>query len=450
MPFFIPTRSPYMIHVVKHFKYVYWSRCEDYFSSPFSAVLIPEPVDYFRGCAATSFCRAKCLAEFDAFDSALQASVTESVLLQESFRVVESRFFTDITEDTYTPMNIMNMIELSNCADICGPSWRNDQAAAGTFVNADTCIAIVGVDSKSDMVVKKYCVPRMQGRTVTAAPASENWIVYGVGVKAVVSVHFLDSEKGDQVVVLRDNMGSILGAGYPSEHVVTVHSKLFYVDPLEVDILFSDNTGSMNRLGIAATSTFGAKARGIGDIFVVPGYGTRAPWVFLGVIESTGSIYESPTNIYCSGVYLPDKATDEMRAGNDFVEFAECPVQGIFDTWPSAGYIPVVLNKNSAVADNLVSLQTMRILLVPTIVGYDLCEIEWTLDLYAKLTKPSKSPVCVNTPESFVTGRSFPVEAGATQYYYPLADVVLVILQITFSFYRVGNCKGTCGHLFLE
>lgn len=37
-------------------------RCTDFESNPYSTVLIPEPMDYFSACSATSVCEAKCRA----------------------------------------------------------------------------------------------------------------------------------------------------------------------------------------------------------------------------------------------------------------------------------------------------------------------------------------------------------------------------------------------------
>jgi hypothetical protein len=43
----------------------------DFASNPYATVLIPEPIDYFAACGATSMCEAKCGTEFTAFDRQL-------------------------------------------------------------------------------------------------------------------------------------------------------------------------------------------------------------------------------------------------------------------------------------------------------------------------------------------------------------------------------------------
>jgi hypothetical protein len=86
--------------------------------NPYATVLIPEPMDYFAACGATSMCEAKCNAEYSAFDRQL---VLEAVLHSNSpvtkniERNTESMLFVDLDEDAYTPMNIMAMVELSDC-----------------------------------------------------------------------------------------------------------------------------------------------------------------------------------------------------------------------------------------------------------------------------------------------------------------------------------------------
>jgi hypothetical protein len=48
-------------------------RCMDFEDNPYATVLIPEPFDYFAGCAATTQCRLQCAVESDAFETALES-----------------------------------------------------------------------------------------------------------------------------------------------------------------------------------------------------------------------------------------------------------------------------------------------------------------------------------------------------------------------------------------
>ena len=97
-------------------------RCLDFSSNPYATVLIPEPMDYFAACSATSMCHAKCNAEFNAFDRQLAEEAALHSLSPMSKTVektTESMLFVDLDEDAYTPMNIMAMVELSDCRYVC-------------------------------------------------------------------------------------------------------------------------------------------------------------------------------------------------------------------------------------------------------------------------------------------------------------------------------------------
>lgn len=75
-------------------------------------------MDYFAACGATSMCRAKCAAEFAAFDRQLAEDAALHALAPVSKTVektTESMLFVDLDEDAYTPMNILAMVELSDC-----------------------------------------------------------------------------------------------------------------------------------------------------------------------------------------------------------------------------------------------------------------------------------------------------------------------------------------------
>jgi hypothetical protein len=90
----------------------------DFASNPYATVLIPEPIDYFAACGATSMCEAKCGSEFTAFDMQLAVeSALHSIdpVTKTIEKTTESMLFVDLDEDAYTPMNIMAMVELSDC-----------------------------------------------------------------------------------------------------------------------------------------------------------------------------------------------------------------------------------------------------------------------------------------------------------------------------------------------
>ena len=100
-------------------------KCMDFEGNPYATVLIPEPVDYFSACARTSMCSLKCDADFSAFDADLANYANAAAPLAPptvKTSQQESRFFVDLNEDAYTPMQILAMVELSDCRRICGGS----------------------------------------------------------------------------------------------------------------------------------------------------------------------------------------------------------------------------------------------------------------------------------------------------------------------------------------
>jgi hypothetical protein len=95
----------------------------DFLTNPYATVLIPEPMDYFSACSATSMCEAKCRAEFAAFDRQLAQEAalhSMSPVTKTVEKTVESMLFLDLDDDAYTPMNIMAMVELSDCRCVYG------------------------------------------------------------------------------------------------------------------------------------------------------------------------------------------------------------------------------------------------------------------------------------------------------------------------------------------
>jgi hypothetical protein len=109
-------------------------RCMDFASNPYATVLMPEPMDYFAACSATSMCQAKCHADFQAFDRQLATEMAlHSVdpVTKTIEKTTESLLFVDLDEDAFTPMRIMAMVELSDCRySICLQSFFGSTASA--------------------------------------------------------------------------------------------------------------------------------------------------------------------------------------------------------------------------------------------------------------------------------------------------------------------------------
>jgi hypothetical protein len=104
----------------------------DFSTNPYTTVLIPEPMDYFSACGATSVCEAKCNAEYTSFDRqlALEAAMhSMSPVTKTIEKTTESMLFVDLDEDAYTPMNIMAMVELSDCRSVVSSHMKNNKPA---------------------------------------------------------------------------------------------------------------------------------------------------------------------------------------------------------------------------------------------------------------------------------------------------------------------------------
>lgn len=116
-------------------------------------------------------------------------------------RPQESQLFTDLDKDSYTPMTILSMVELSRCHRVCG-------GLADGKSSRDTCIAIAGLTTNGTVAVKKYCIPRAMGEGVRGEQ-SEDWYVWysDEWSQTIIDVRFTDTLFGDSIIVHRDNRG---------------------------------------------------------------------------------------------------------------------------------------------------------------------------------------------------------------------------------------------------
>jgi hypothetical protein len=161
-------------------------------------------------------------------------------------KTVESMFFVELNEDSFMPINVLAMVELSDCKLLCGgvtvdeiklgddyefgtETEDREQEAKNeesTNLNKDSCLAVAGLAMNNTVAVRKYCVPKAQGQGVRSEP-SQNWFVwYSEEWSAtLVSLHFADTVTGDTLIALRDNHGRTLDSGHVLEDIVSVHSR---------------------------------------------------------------------------------------------------------------------------------------------------------------------------------------------------------------------------------
>jgi hypothetical protein len=130
---------------------------------------------------------------------------------------------------------------------ICGGSSELPSPSNKDKRNIDTCIAIVGIPSNGTIAIRKYCIPKAQGKAVRGAP-TETWFIWfsEEWSDTLVNVEFLDTVSADTVVVLRDNKGRSLDTG-PLEHFVTVHSRKIQRNTALFDLIYSTSQNRIDR-----------------------------------------------------------------------------------------------------------------------------------------------------------------------------------------------------------
>ena len=111
-----------------------------------------------------------------------------------------SPFFIDLDEGAVTPMTIIATTEITDCVAVCG---ERGSSAPGSDAQPDKCIAVAGVVGDSDLTVMTYCIPSMPGAGVRRG---STWSVPGTIdiMNSVVDTQFIDLERGEGVVLLRD------------------------------------------------------------------------------------------------------------------------------------------------------------------------------------------------------------------------------------------------------
>lgn len=177
--------------------------------------------------------------------------------------------------------------------DTTSSSSSSTTAKPSSAQNKDTCIAIVGLPSNNTIEIRKYCVPKAQGRGVQSAP-TETWFVWfsEEWMDTLVDLKFLDTVSGDAVVALRDNKGRSLQTG-PLEQFVSVHPRRIQQDTSLYDLMYGTSQNRIDRLTLAKMSSDisgidpqAEQVLAITDLFVLPtGEGDgRRRWILLSLI----------------------------------------------------------------------------------------------------------------------------------------------------------------------
>ena len=320
---------------------------------------------------------------------------------------------------------------------------HNYRAACGDAVlklpagskNRDTCIAIAGLPGNNTIAIRKYCVPKAQGRSVRSA-SSETWFVWysEEWTSTLVDLKFLDTVTGDAVVALRDNKGRTLDTG-PLEHFVSIHPRRIQEDPVMYDALYGSSKGRIERLMIISLSS---EVRGLNplkeemlaitDMLVIPTGEDdgRQPWVLLstivGTVDEVGpegsgpldedaySAADQTMNSGSGGIHNSYRKDVCIKLDlNQIVTFAGaisqkanlCNLNSFFEVSRDAGYSAVVLAKEK-------SLTEADVALLPSRKGFDMCILRLTFSSLNTLAPPGFK-TCFTTPDSFSTGGNFPL-----------------------------------------
>ncbi len=105
----------------------------------------------------------------------------------------------------------------------------------------------MGIPSNGTIAIRKYCIPKAQGKGVRGAP-TETWFIWysEEWSDTLVDIEFLDTVSADAVVALRDNKGRSLDTG-PPEHFVTVHARKSQWNTALFDLIYSTNQNRVDR-----------------------------------------------------------------------------------------------------------------------------------------------------------------------------------------------------------
>lgn len=415
------------------------SRCTEFTANPYATVLIPEPADYFQACSSTSLCELKCRAEFEAFDKqlAMDFSAMQEEPPKTIEKTVESMFFMDLNEDAFMPLNVLAMVELSDCRFTCGGVNEEDMELGGQYEfgtstaeediqskeaekkreNSDTCIAVAGLAGNNTVSVRKYCIPKAQGQGVRSA-ASETWYIWysEEWTSTLVSLHFADTVTGDTLVALRDNRGRSLETGHVLEDIVSVHPRTVQIDERFYDRFYGDKMQRLPRFALTYTSKMDVvgfskashQVLKITDVYVLPAGSTdaRRPWIFMSYIAAAlraeETIQDSQRYDVCQ---VLDVEYFISSLGKQEQAPQLCNLQGFFDKMRLSAMVPVVMPT--------VSFYVARILLMPSSrqALVDACIISLHFES-TDVISGEQTRICFNTPEEFLTGASFPTRPG--------------------------------------
>jgi hypothetical protein len=187
-------------------------QCSNYRADPQVVVLMPEPVDYFRGCGATTYCKTKCVGTWNAFDEARSrydaTTLTSSRNLE---KMVDSLFFPSVVADMIAPGQIVALVKPDSCGLwVC----RSED---------DDCLVAAALTEK-ELQVSYYCIPLNPSSVVYRSDASElPWA--SVAAHEASKISFL-THNGSSIVALIGAKIVLFQRGLDSKVVMDVEQIL--------------------------------------------------------------------------------------------------------------------------------------------------------------------------------------------------------------------------------
>lgn len=127
-------------------------QCLDFQHDPHVVVIVPDPVDYFQGCARTSVCKKLCAAEWALFQAALAPPVQLPSMSVET----QSLFFPGQLDPALTLSNV-------SCSVQIPPDGICNTRPIGQL--PDFAIAVAEISAQS-LQVQYWCAPQMASSSV--------------------------------------------------------------------------------------------------------------------------------------------------------------------------------------------------------------------------------------------------------------------------------------------
>jgi hypothetical protein len=188
-------------------------QCMDFHQDPQVVVIMPEPVDYFQGCASTMSCRTKCAGTWGAFSAEAARrdplTLTGVKTIEQS---VESLFFPSPGVDIVAPGTILAMTEPPACGlGVCREA-------------GDGCVATASIVGGSALSVRFYCIPQSPSASVYASDnaAALNW-ESATGATAL-KVGFVGSDGNAMAALVGTDKVYLLRKGVPDVVALDVAS----------------------------------------------------------------------------------------------------------------------------------------------------------------------------------------------------------------------------------